>query len=89
MLGTFTAKVKFNAALKSLSILVVAGHGQSILGRDLVKVFGLTLVQVNSVRASMQKQQSLEQLLEKHAALFDGSLGGRYIAARKSLMEIL
>ena len=53
-----------------LPLIVVAGSGPSLLGRNWLAQFRLDWKTIHSL-----KQTALSQLLEKHAAIFEPGLG--------------
>ena len=72
VLELITVHVCYKEQRKSMPLLVVAGHGPSLLGRDWLgqlKLDWQELYQVN------QPEHSLQAILDKHKALFKDEIG--------------
>ena len=71
--GSINVDVKYLDQYASLPLLVVTGDGPSLLGRDWLKHFKLDWSQLNSVKRD--HDASIQQLLDRHPALFKDELG--------------
>lgn len=71
MLGSITVDVFYKGQSKSLSLLVVAGEGPSLLGRDWLAELQLDWHELNFVHQSL----SLQKILDKHTPIFKDKLG--------------
>lgn len=73
ILGVAEVSVRYDGAVATLAVQVVDGEGPNLLGRDWIKRLEVTPDQprVNLVGHSGK----LEEVLDRHTAVFDGSLG--------------
>jgi len=71
--GSINVDVKYLDQYASMPLLVVTGDGPSLLGRDWLKHFKLDWSQLNSVKRD--HDASIQQLLDRHPALFKDELG--------------
>ena len=73
LLGQTTVDVSYKSQSKKLGLLVVAGNGPSLLGRDWLSQLQLDWSQINSVLASTAP--ACEEILDKHKTVFKNELG--------------
>ena len=71
VLGSIPVEVTYKRQKKSLSLLVVAGEGPSLLGRDWLAELQLDWRELYLVHQSL----SLQDILNNHAAVFTEELG--------------
>ncbi|KAL2086779.1 hypothetical protein ACEWY4_017838 [Coilia grayii] len=69
-LGKIVVNVEYHGATHSLPLLVIQGHGTSLLGRDWFGALGIDVSGVYQVRQHMPLS-----ILEKHAEVFGEKLG--------------
>ena len=72
VLGSLTVGVSHNDQTKELSLLVVAGEGPSLLGRDWLSELKLDWSKVNHMNHT---QTGCQDILDRHSALFKEELG--------------
>ena len=70
VLGSMRAQVEYKEQKGDLPLLVVAGKGPALLGRDWLEHLKLDWQQLHSIQHS-----GLEGILQKHAAVFQDELG--------------
>ena len=70
VIGATQLSVRYESTVASLSVQVVAGEGPDLMGRD-----WLNRLNVNNGQVNLMEQDKLTEVLHKHEALFDGSLG--------------
>ena len=72
VLGIITVHVCYKEQNKSMPLLVVAGHGPSLLGRDWLAQLKLDWQELYQVN---QSEHTLQTILDKHKAVFKDELG--------------
>ena len=72
VLGIITVHVCYKEQNKSMPLLVVAGHGPSLLGRDWLAQLKLDWQELYQVNRS---EHTLQTILDKHKAVFKDELG--------------
>ena len=70
VVGSTQLSVRYESTVCKLSVQVVSGVGPDLMGRDWLKRLEVTSGQVNLV-----EHDKLKEVLLKHEAVFDGSLG--------------
>ena len=73
VLGSISVNVAHNGQEKPLSLLVVAGNGPSLLGRDWLQQITLDWHQINRVHSA---KASCQNVLDRHSSVFQDELGG-------------
>ena len=73
ILGQTTVTVSYNNQEKTLHLLVVAGTGPSLLGRDWLSQLKLDWNQINRVLTATSR--SCDRILDKHQSVFKDELG--------------
>ena len=71
ILGTITVTVSYKGQVADLNLLVVAGDGPSLMGRDWLSHIKLDWPRLNHV----QGVSACQQILNKHEAIFKDELG--------------
>ena len=71
ILGTITVTVSYKDQVADLNLLVVAGDGPSLMGRDWLNHINLDWPRLNHVQATSASQQ----ILDKHDSIFKDELG--------------
>ena len=71
--GQTTVDVSYKNQVKKLGLLVVAGKGPSLLGRDWLSQLQLDWSQINRVLASTAL--ACEEILDKYKTVFENELG--------------
>lgn len=71
--GKLHMKVQYGDQLEKLALIVVAGNGPSLLGRNWLKYIRLNWTQIFAIRTA--KRQPLETLLQQHQKLFSKEAG--------------
>ena len=74
VLGKVKVAVSCNNHDANLYVHVVQGSGPDLMGRDWLGLFNVSFG-VNHLEQSSETTLSLQSVLDKHAALFDGTLG--------------
>ena len=72
VLGSITVDVAYKGQSKTLSLLVVAGQGPSLLGRNWLKELQLDWQELYQIN---QSEDALQALLQKHKTVFKEELG--------------
>ena len=72
VLGSITVDVAYKGQSKTLSLLVVAGQGPSLLGRNWLKELQLDWQELYQIN---QSEDALQALLHKHKSVFKEELG--------------
>ena len=72
VLGSITVDVAYKGQSKTLSLLVVAGQGPSLLGRNWLKELQLDWQELYQIN---QSEDTLQALLQKHKTVFKEELG--------------
>ena len=72
VLGSITVDVAYKGQSKTLSLLVVAGQGPSLLGRNWLKELQLDWQELYQIN---QSKDALQALLQKHKTVFKEELG--------------
>ena len=72
VLGSLSVNVAHNGQLKSLPLLVVAGNGPSLLGRDWLSQLQLDWHKVNHVHSA---DSPCKNILDRHSNVFKDELG--------------
>ena len=72
VLGIITVHVCYKEQKKSMPLLVVTGHGPSLLGRDWLAQLKLDWQELYQVN---QSEHTLQTILDKHKAVFKDDLG--------------
>ncbi|XP_034780493.2 uncharacterized protein K02A2.6-like [Acipenser ruthenus] len=70
VIGSMQVDVQYNEARNHLPLLVIKGHGTSLLGRDWFDALGISVSGVHQVQ-----QQSVSTILEKYSSVFKEELG--------------
>ena len=73
-LGEIEVTVQYKGQERKLSLLVVAGRGPSLLGRDWLKHLKLDWSQLNHLRTT-GISTSCQEILDQHKAVFEEGLG--------------
>ncbi len=73
VVGEATVTVQYGTATQQLRLVVVAGDGPSLLGRDWLQTLRLDWHSICEVNA--EQPLGLEALLQKHASLFNDEVG--------------
>ena len=73
ILGSITVVVKYRSQKERLKLLVVAGPGPSLMGRDWLTKIRLDWQQLNHVQS--RPFGSLQAILDRHCAVFKDELG--------------
>ena len=71
--GCIRVSVKYQSQQEDLNLLVVAGSGPSLLGRDWLQTLRLEWASICRIQAP--PSETLSKLLEQHAGLFKDELG--------------
>ena len=71
ILGTITVTVSYKDQAVDLNLLMVAGDGPSLLGRDWLNHINLDWPRLNHVQAT----SACQQILDKHDSIFKDELG--------------
>ena len=71
--GCIRVSVKYQSQQEDLNLLVVAGSGPSLLGRDWLQTLRLEWASICRIQAT--PSETLSKLLEQHAELFKDELG--------------
>ena len=72
-MGTLNVRVQYEGQLKNLVLVVIAGDGPSLLGRNWLNRIVLNWKKVFAVRTL--RLESLNKLMQRHKALFSEGLG--------------
>ena len=75
VLGEMRVHVKYGKQSKSLMLIVVAGDGQSLFGRDWLEQIRLNWKKIGAIAADLSEQLNVEQLCATYAEVFKGELG--------------
>ena len=75
VLGELLVVVKYNQQVETLPLIVVAGEGPSLLGRNWLRRIRLDWKRIGTISCQTKTQQSLQCLLEQHSGLFKEELG--------------
>ena len=73
VVGQTTVEVSYKDQVKKLGLLVVAGTGPSLLGRNWLSQLQLDWSQINRVLVS--KAPACDEILDKHKSVFKNELG--------------
>ena len=73
VVGQLNVRVKYGTQQVRLVLMVVAGHGPSLFGRNWLKYLRLDWVSIATVRAIQPK--SLSDMMQQHQPLFTDELG--------------
>ena len=87
VIGEFDTEVVYKGQTQTLPLLVIEGHGPSLIGRNWLQSLSFNWGNIKKLRSSVQ-QPELELLLAKYQPLFDDTLGTmKYHSARLELKE--
>ncbi len=73
VMGTLNVRVQYESQLKKLVLVVIAGNGPSLLGRNWLNHIILNWKKVFAVRTL--RLESLNKLMQRHKSLFSEGLG--------------
>ena len=73
MKGTIDVDVTYREQESRLNLLIVAGSGPSLMGRDWISRFRLDWENLNTVRATPDSR--IQEVLERHSNVFKEELG--------------
>ena len=73
LIGNLHVRVQYDDQVAKLALVVVAGNGPSLFGRNWLKYLKLNWSEIASVRST--QSEGLDALLKRHAPLFDEGLG--------------
>ena len=73
VMGTLNVRVQYEGQLKKLVLVVIAGKGPSLLGRNWLNHIALNWKKVFAVRTL--RLESLNKLMQRHKSLFSEGLG--------------
>ena len=71
VLGVTSVNVRYGNQQAVLTIHVVEGGGPDLIGRDWLSHYNITFDVIDQV----EQPPTLQKILDKHAAVFDGNLG--------------
>ena len=75
VVGEMPVEVEYGKQTKLLSLVVVAGHGPNLMGRDWLEQIQLDWKKIGTVVMESQTPISVEQLCEKYQNIFTEELG--------------
>ena len=75
VLGELQAKVQYGQQSKSLVLIVVAGDGPSLMGRNWLQHIQLDWKSIKAIAMDGDTADTLKALLNKHDKIFKDELG--------------
>ena len=93
VLGELTVEVHYGTQTEQLSLVVVAGEGPSLLGRNWLKSLRLDWQQIGKI--ALEGAAALNALLERHKAVLKDDLGtvptpqGRTSSSTRGITKVL